>query len=77
MIYNQIVTWTAFAILAMCSFVTRISNLSVHARLMLGAGKTPVATQLRMIMSSSDEVEVNSREDGGTKQRNGSVNWQP
>ena len=60
------------------SFVTRISNLSVHARLMLGAGKTPVATQLRMIMlPSSDDVEVNSREDGGTKQRNGSMNWQP
>ena len=60
------------------SFVTRISNLSVHARLMLGAGKTPVATQLRMIMlPSSDDVEVNSREDGGTKQRNSSMNWQP
>ena len=56
----------------------RISNLSVHARLMLGAGKTPVATQLRIIMlPSSDDVEVNSREDGGTKQRNGSMNWQP
>ena len=60
------------------SFVIRISNLSVHARLMLGAGKTPVATQLRIIMlPSSDDVEVNSREDGGTKQHNGSLNWQP
>ena len=61
---------------AVLSFVPRISNLSVHATLMLGTGKTPVATQLRMIMSSSDEVEVNSREDGGTKQRNGSVGTQ-
>ena len=41
--------------------------LSVQASERIGAGKASVATQVRLIKSSvAEEVEVNTKEEGGT-----------